>query len=44
MQNIAIDIEVNLEIRKEKLKAEGEKNNIAEGKLDILVSKIEEMI
>jgi len=44
MQNIAVDVEVNLQIRREKLKAEAEKNNITEVKLDILVRKIEERI
>ena len=44
MQSMAVDVEVNLQIRREKLKAEAEKNNIAEVKLDILVRKIEEKI
>ena len=43
MHNIAIDVEVNLQIRKEKLKAEEEeKKNIAEVKLSLLVRKLDE--
>ena len=44
MHNTAIDVEVNLQIRREKLKEGVEKNNIAEVKLDILIRKIEERI
>ena len=43
MQNIAVDVEVNLQIKQEKLKAEEEENkNIAEVKLNILVRKLDE--
>ena len=42
MQNIAIDVEVNLQIRRENLKAEAEENNTTKEKLDILMKKIEE--
>ena len=43
MQNIAVDVEVNLQIRQEKLKVEEEeKKNIAEVKLNLLVRKLDE--
>ena len=42
MQNIAVDVEVNLQMRREKLKAKAEENNIVEEKLDILMKKIGE--
>ena len=38
MQNMVVDVEVNLQIRREKLKAEKEE------KLDILIKKTEEMM
>ena len=44
MQNVAVDIEVNLQIRTEKLKAEEEKKNIANVKLNLLVRKLNEII
>ena len=45
MQNIAVDVEVNLQIRREKLKAkEEEKKNITEVKLSLLVRKLDERI
>jgi len=44
MKNIAVDVEVNFQIRREKLKAGAEKNNIVEVKIEILVRKIEERI
>jgi len=44
MQNMAVDVEVNLQIRREKLKVGTEKNNVTEVKLDIFVRKIKERI
>ena len=44
MQNMAADVEVNLQIRREKLKEKAEEKNIAEVKHEILVRKIEERI
>jgi len=44
MQNIAVDVEVNLQIKHEKLKVEGEeRKNIAEVKLNLLVRKLDEI-
>ena len=42
MQNMVVDVEVNLQIRREKLKAEVEENNTAKEKLNILIKKTEE--
>ena len=44
MKNISIDVEVNFQIRKEKLKVEEEKKNNIEVKLNLLVRKLEEII
>ena len=43
MKNIAVDVEVNLQIIKETLKAEEEKKNITEVKLNLLVRKLDEI-